>query len=148
MKDAFPLVIIGVSLAAIVIAVVATFASGGSKGLYERIGRGGFSMDHEESRGASGPPPGSPAAQAEANEEIRQLVEAKSNRRVARGEAPLDVDAEVAKLTQTAPAPADEGLREEVRQLVIARNERRVRQGKEPIDVETEVERQLRDLGA
>jgi hypothetical protein len=147
MKDAFPVVIIGVSVLAIVIAVVATFASGGSQGLYERIGRGGFSMDHEESRSA-GPPPGSPAAKAEADEEIRQLVEAKSARRVARGEAPLDVDAEVAKLTQTAPAAADEGLREEVRQLVIARNERRVRQGKEPIDVETEVERQLRDLGA
>jgi hypothetical protein len=147
MKDAFPLVIIGVSVLAIVIAVVATFASGGSSGLYERIGRGGFSMDHEEPR-SRGPAPGSAAAKAEADEEIRQLVEAKSNRRVARGESPLDVDAEIAKLTQTAPAPADEGLREEVRQLVVARNERRVRQGKEPIDVEAEVDRQLRDLGA
>ena len=146
MKDAFPLVIIGVSVIALVIAVVATFASGGSSGLYERIGRGGFSMDHEQAR-SSGPPPGSPAAQAEADEEIRQLVEAKSNRRVARGQAPLDIDDEIAKLTQAAPAPADEGLREEVRQLVIARNERRVRQGKEPIDVEAEVDRQLRDLG-
>lgn len=140
------MVIIGVSILAIVIAVVATFASGGSAGLYERIGRGGFSMDHDQTRDAA-PPPGSVAAQAEAAEEIRQLVEAKSNRRVARGQAPLDVDAEIAKLTQTAPAAADEGLREEVRQLVIARNERRVRQGKEPVDVEAEVERQLRDLG-
>jgi hypothetical protein len=131
-----------------VIAVVATFASGGSSGLYERIGRGGFSMDGYEQESRPGPRPGSAAAKAEADEEIRQLVEAKSNRRVARGEAPLDVDAEVAKLTQSAPAPADEGLRDEVRQLVIARNERRVRQGKEPLDVEAEVERQLRDLGA
>jgi hypothetical protein len=147
MKDAFPLVIIGVSLIAIVIAVVATFASGGTSGLYERIGRGGLSMDSDEQERRPGPAPGSAAARAEANEEIRQLVEAKSNRRVARGEAPLDIDAEVAKLTQTAPAPADEGLREEVRQLVIARNERRVRQGKEPVDVEAEVDRQLRDLG-
>jgi hypothetical protein len=146
MSDAFPIVIIGVSLLAIVIAVVATFASGGSEGLYERIGRGGLSMDHDE--GTAGPPPGSPAAQAEADEEIRQLVEAKSNRRVARGEAPLDVDAEIAKLTQAAPSPVDEALRDEVRQLVIARNERRVRQGKEPVDVDAEVERQLRDLGA
>jgi len=148
MKDAFPLVIIGVSLIAIVIAVVATFASGGSQGLYERIGRGGFAMDGDEQQSRPGPQPGSAAARAEAAEEIRQLVEAKSARRVARGEAPLDVDAEVAKLTDSAPAPADEGLREEVRQLVIARNERRVRQGKEPVDVEAEVERQLRDLGA
>jgi hypothetical protein len=147
MKDAFPLVIIGVSLLAIVIAVVATFASGGSSGLYERIGRGGFSMDGHDQERRPGPAPGSPAAKAEAAEEIRQLVEAKSNRRVARGEAPLDVDAEIAKLTEAAPAPADAELRDEVRQLVIARNERRVRQGKEPVDVEAEVERQLRDLG-
>jgi hypothetical protein len=142
MADAFPIVIIGISLIAIVVAVVASLASGG---LYERIGRGGLSMDgHEQQRG---PQPGSPAARAEAAEEIRQLVEAKSARRVARGEAPLDVDAEIARLTQTAPAPADEGLREEVRQLVVAKNERRLRQGKEPLDVEAEVERQLRELG-
>jgi len=141
-------VIIGVSVIAIVIAVVATFASGGTSGLYERIGRGGLSMDGHEQGRPRGPAPGSPAAKAEADEEIRQLVEAKSNRRVARGEAPLDVDAEIAKLTQSAPSGADAELRDEVRQLVIARNERRIRQGKEPVDVEAEVERQLRDLGA
>jgi hypothetical protein len=144
MADAFPIVIIGISLVAIVIAVAASVASGG---LYERIGRGGLSMDGHEQQGRSGPQPGSAAARAEADEEIRQLVEAKSARRVARGQAPLDVDDEIARLTQPAePAQADEGLREEVRQLVIARNERRVRQGKEPLDVETEVERQLADL--
>jgi hypothetical protein len=142
MADAFPIVIIGISLIAIVVAVVASLASGG---LYERIGRGGLSMDgHEQQRG---PRPGSPAAQAEADEEIRQLLEAKSDRRVARGEAPLDVDAEVAKLTQPAAPPADQGLRDEVRQLVIAKNERRQRQGKEPLDVESEIDRQLRDFG-
>lgn len=145
MADAFPLVIIGISVIAIVVAVIASVASGG---LYERIGRGGLSMDGDEQQGRSGPKPGSAAARAEADEEIRQLVEAKSDRRVARGQPALDVEAEIAKLTQAAPAPADEGLREEVRQLVIARNERRVRQGKEPVDVETEVDRQLRDLGA
>jgi hypothetical protein len=144
MADAFPLLVIGISLLAIVVAVIASLASGG---LYERIGRGGLSMDGDEYRRRADPAPGSAAAKAEADAEIRQLVEAKSDRRVARGQAPLDIDAEVAKLTQTAPAPADEGLREEVRQLVIARNERRVRQGKEPVDVEAEVERQLRELG-
>ena len=144
MADAFPIVIIGISLLAIAVAVVASLASGG---LYERIGRGGFSMDGHDQSGARRPPaPGSPAAQAEADEEIRQLVEAKSARRVARGQPALDVDAEIARLTETA-APADEGLRDEVRQLVIARNERRLRQGKEPLDVEAEVERQLRELG-
>jgi hypothetical protein len=143
MADLFPIVIIGISIVAIVVAVVASLASGG---LYERIGRGGLSMDGHEHGARGGPQPGSAAARAEADEEIRQLVEAKSDRRVARGQPALDVEAEIAKLTQTGPAPADAGLRDEVRQLVVARNERRVRQGKEPLDVEAEVERQLNDL--
>jgi hypothetical protein len=104
-------------------------------------------MDGHEQQGRGSPRAGSAAAKAEADEEIRQMVEAKSARRVARGQAPLDVDAEIARLTQpAAPAQADEGLRDEVRQLVIARNERRLRQGKEPLDVEAEVDRQLQDL--
>jgi hypothetical protein len=75
------------------------------------------------------------------------MLEAKSARREARGEAPLDVDAEVARLTAPS-ADSDPALREEVRQLVVARNERRLRQGKEPLDVDAEVERQLRELDA
>ena len=63
----------------------------------------------------------------------------------ARGETPLDIDAEMADL-QGASTPVDEALRDEVRQLVVARNERRMRRGDEPLDVESEVERQLRDL--
>jgi hypothetical protein len=81
-----------------------------------------------------------------AQEEIRQMLEAKSARREARGEAPLDVEAELRSLSSPS-AQADPGLREEVRQLVEARNERRLRQGKEPLDVDAEVERQLRELG-
>jgi hypothetical protein len=144
--DAFPIVIIGVSIVAIVVAVIVAVSSGG---LYDRIGRGGtFGLDTDATR-PSGPPPGSPAARAEADEEIRQLIEAKSARRVARGEAPLDVEAEIAALSRpAAPAGVDEELREEVRQLVVARNERRMARGQEPLDVEAEVNRQLRDLGA
>ena len=74
-------------------------------------------------------------------------MEAKNARREARGEQPLDVEAEVAALTRPGPGTADDALRDEVRQLVIARNERRLRRGQEPLDVETEVERQLQDLG-
>ena len=139
--DAFPVVVIGFSIVAIVVAVVVAVSSGG---LYERIGRGGLSMDGDDVR--PGPAPGSAQSKAEADAEIRQLVEAKSARRVARGEAPLDVEHEIASLSR--PAPADAGLREEVRQLVVARNERRMARGKEPLDVDEEVERQLRDLGA
>jgi hypothetical protein len=143
--EAFPIVIIGVSVVAIVVAVVVSLASGG---LYDRIGAGVFSMDREQSGGGKGPAPDSPQARAEAAEEIRQLVEAKSARRVARGETPLDVDAEIAALTEPAVPSADAELRAEVRQLVVARNERRLRRGQEPLDVEAEVDRQLRDLGA
>jgi hypothetical protein len=71
------------------------------------------------------------------------MLHARNARRERRGEVPLDVDAEMARLTAPAVEP---GLRDEVRQLVIARNHRRVRQGKEPLDVEGEVERQLREL--
>jgi hypothetical protein len=143
--DAFPIVIIGVSIAAIVVAVVVSLSSGG---LYDRIGRGGtFGLDTDGGATRPGPAPGSAAARAEADAEIRQLVEAKSARRVARGEAPLDVEAEIAALSRPA-APADAELREEVRQLVVARNERRMARGQEPLDVEAEVERQLRDLGS
>ena len=79
----------------------------------------------------------------ERDDEIRQMLTARNERRARRGEEPLDVEAELARLTKPA---VDPGLELEVRQLVIARNERRLRQGKEPLDVETEIDRQLRDL--
>jgi hypothetical protein len=81
--------------------------------------------------------------------EARQMLEAKSYRRRLRGEAPLDVEAEVARLLDAPGASGpgvEEKLREEVRQLVVARNERRMRRGEQPLDVERETERQLRDL--
>jgi hypothetical protein len=136
--DAFGTVVIVVSVIAVVVAVASYWGSGG---VYRRIGRGGLSMEHDRPARPAGA-----ATTAEAQEEIRQMLEAKSARREARGEAPLDVDAEVAALTRGDPQ-SDPTLREEVRQLVVARNERRLRQGKEPLDVDTEVERQLRSLG-
>ena len=117
----------------------------GQRSAYRRIGRGAFTFDEMDRPPA--PAPGSAAAQAEAEAEIRQLVEAKSARREARGEAPLDIEAEIAALTRPALS-ADEGLREEVRQLVVARNHRRMARGQAPLDVEAEVDRQLRDLTA
>jgi hypothetical protein len=103
-----------------------------------------MSLDEPDSRPA--PAAGSPAAHAEAQEEIRQMLEAKSARSVARGNGPIDIEAEMEALT-AAPTPVDPALREEIRQLVVARNERRVRRGEEPLDVEAEVERELLRLG-
>jgi hypothetical protein len=130
----FGTVIIVVSVVAVLVAAVSYWGSGR---VYGSIGASDLVMRREAATSA----PDS----AEAREEIRQMLEAKSARRQARGEAPLDVDAEMAALAR--PGGHDPGLREEVRQLVVARNERRLRQGKEPLDVEAEVERQLRALG-
>ena len=141
---AFGTVLIAISLLAVVIAVISFWGSGK---IYRGLGRSGaFALDAERERRPT-PLTGSPAAQAEAREEIRQMLEAKSARREARGEAPLDIEAEMAALLRPA-VTVDESLREEVRQLVVARNERRMRQGKEPLDVEAEVDRELRELGA
>ena len=131
----FGTIIIVVSVVAVVVAAVSYWGSGR---VYGSIGESDLLMRRETSAAA----PDS----AEAREEIRQMLEAKSARRQARGEAPLDVDAELAALTGAAPG-ADRELREEVRQLVIARNERRMRKGEETLDVDAEVERQLRSLG-
>src|SRR3954447_21741875 len=127
----------------VVFAIVLFFIKGDG---YEHIGRGGFGLDgHEQPRG---PQPGSAAFRAEADAEIRQMIDAKNARRAARGQAPLDVEAEIAALSAPPPSNADPALREEVRQLVVARTERRERQGKPPLDVEQEIERQLRELGS
>jgi hypothetical protein len=131
----FGTIIIVVAVVAVLLAVLSYWGSGR---MYGSIGESDLMMGGETS-------PAAPDS-AEARDEIRQMLEAKSARRQARGEQPLDVEAELDALTGAAPG-GDPALREEVRQLVVARNERRMRQGKEPLDVEAEVERQLRSLG-
>ena len=123
------------------------FALGAGSAL-KQIGKGDLSIEPEMPAGPGG---GFPQVSAEVREEeIRQMVQARSDRAEARGESPIDVDAEVERLLapeRGAPSlGGDAELREEVRQLVVARNERRVRQGKEELDVDAEVERQLREL--
>jgi hypothetical protein len=123
----------------------------GSGGAFRSIGKGGLSVELDSDYGEGMRDSGAEmSASAEADAELRQLLEAKAYRQTARGEEPLDVDAEMERLraeqTVAPPVKVDAGLREEVRQLVVARNERRARQGKEPLDVDAEIERQLRDL--
>ena len=120
-------------------------------GGWERVGGGPFSLLHEAPQRRGGGPRQrvDPAIQAA---EVRQMLQAKSDRRESRGEAPLDVEAEAERLlAEVAPsgdreAEMDAELRAEVRQLVVARNERRLRAGEQPLDVEAETERQLADL--
>jgi len=120
----------------------------GKDNLYDQIGQGGLSKDSDYASGPAGPPPDSPAARAEREAEVRQMLQARSDRMVRRGEPALDIDAEVARLLEPVGGSGnrDAGLIEEVRQLVVARNERRVRQGLEPLDVEAETERTLDEL--
>ncbi len=133
--DAFGVILIAVSVLAVFAAAASYWGSGR---IYSGLGRSDLELERDR--------PAATASAAETQEEIRQMLEAKSRRREARGEGPLDVEAELAQLTAPVPGSGDPALRDEVRQLVIARNARRLRQGKEPLDVESEIDRQLRDL--
>ena len=130
----------------LIVAPIAAIAFAGSGAVYREIGKGGMSMDSDHDR--AGEDLHSTMGRAAQQAEIRQMLEAKAFRQRERGETPLDVEAELKRLSTPAAVDlkADPALVEEVRQLVLARNARRERQGKEPLDVEAEVARQLRDL--
>jgi hypothetical protein len=135
---AFGTVIWVVCILALVIAVVALATN---RKTWEDFGKGHLLMDSEARRTPRG---GSGAGLHERDEEIRQMLEARNARRLRRGEAPIDVEQELGRLT----APQiDPELRQEIRDLVKARNFRRVRAGKPPLDVEAEVEREISRLG-
>ena len=148
-----PLADVGLGTIFILIVVIAlplgglAFALGAGNAL-SQIGKGAFAIDQDVPQGSGG---GGMTVSAEVREEeIRQMIQARSDRGVAKGKKALDVDAEVSKLlaaeTEAPKLGGDAGLREEVRQLVVARNERRQRQGRKPLDVEKEIDRQLREL--
>jgi hypothetical protein len=140
-------VLIFTGLAAPLIGLLLRRVGGG----WETMGGGPFAILNERPRRTSalGPAPAvDPAIQAA---EVRQMLEAKSQRRKRRGEEPLDVEAETRRLLSEAEQPRgaaamDAELRAEVRQLVVSRNERRLREGRKPLDVEAETERQLADF--
>ncbi len=137
------------TVALIVIVALAFLASGAAGSVYDQIGAGGIVRDGEHAGGAPAPDGASAAAHAEREREIRQMLTARSDRRVRGGQPPLDVDAELARLldTEHSAGTHDADLLAEVRTLVVARNERRVREGMEPLDVDAEVTRTLDDLG-
>ena len=131
MEAAFGYVLFGVVIVAAVIAIASLRGD-----RYEHIGRGGLFEEDPRTRKAE------PTSAVVRDEEVRQMLAAANARRVARGEAPRDVEAELARLTRPSVDPA---LEAEVRSLVHARNARRARRGQPPLDVEAEVRRQLDD---
>lgn len=134
MEDAFGTI---VWVVAIVGAIVAIFTLIGTGRTYRQIGGDGLVHEDRDARTES------PAVR---DEEIRQMLEARNARRERRGEAPLDVEAEIAALDRPPPGAVDDELRGEIREHVVARNARRVRAGEDPLDVDEEVERRIRDL--
>jgi hypothetical protein len=139
-QDAFGYVLFAVVAVGAIAAVVAFVLSGKA---YEQIGKGGFFKDDDAPRRTSG----GPIDLAERDDEIRQMLTARNARRAQAGREMVDVEAELARLTQPAQTHVDPALRAEIRELVIARNARRERRGEEPLDVDEEVERQVRELG-
>ncbi|MGN6372974.1 MAG: hypothetical protein ACTHM1_08270 [Solirubrobacteraceae bacterium] len=157
----FTFVVVG-AVALFTLVGVISWLSGGS--VYDSIGEGGLTAGAGQGGMPPGPAPGSEAERIEREQEIRQMLQARSDRLVRGGGEPLDIDAELARLSEPGqgaadwpepdrgpgePTPAgkhDAGLAEEVRQLVVARNERRVRRGEQPLDVDAEVQRTLTEL--
>ena len=140
MQDALGIVIFVVVGVGAVVAIASLFGRGR---LYDDIGRGGMSIGEDRDLR----PPARRSA-PERDDDIRQMLEARNARRAARGEATVDVEAELAELTRPVGRDPvrDPEIVEEVRSLVRARNSRRVARGQEPLDEQAEIERQLRDL--
>jgi hypothetical protein len=145
-KGAILLAITGIA------APIAGFWFARSAEAWRSLGRGPFAIEPEapaSNRHGGAPVPVDPAIQAA---EVRQMLEAKAARQRRRGERPMDIEAETARLLETAawrPSPDERmeaELRAEVRQLVVARNERRRRHGLDPLDIEEETDRQLADF--
>ena len=147
-ENGLTFVVFGTVAFSVVISLLFLFTRG-TDSMYDHIGRGGLSRDSDYGGAALAPPPDSPAARAEREQEIRQMLGARSDRPVRRVLEPLDIEAELSRLLEPEQAPGTQeaALVEEVRQLVVARNERRARQGLEPLDVATEVARTLAELG-
>lgn len=137
MQGAFEPVLFIVCGLGIVGAVVALISASKT---WREYGKSRLLMERDE---GAAPPAGSAAALLERDSEIRQLLEARNQRRERRGEAPLDIEQELSRLNAL---QIDGQLRAEIRELVIARNHRRARAGKPPLDVEAEVAREIGEL--
>jgi hypothetical protein len=136
MQGAFVIVIVIVMAVSVIGAIAALLLMGGT---WKEMGKNSLVMDRDAPRG----PAGGAGLAHERDAEIREMLEARNARRLRRGEAPIDVESELARLT--APL-VDPELRQEIRDLVIARNNRRIRAGKPALDVDAEIEREIARL--
>jgi hypothetical protein len=120
--------------------------------LYDQVGQGGLLSSGEDCPSENGPRERSAklaADRAEREDDARQMLQARSERCVRRGLAPLNIDAELARLELLDADVAqlrDADVVEEIRQLVILRNERRIGQSLDALDVDAEIERTLSEL--
>ena len=81
MQDLLAVVVVAVVVLAGLVAVVLAFTA---RGTYDQIGRSDITFDHEAPRSTN-----------DLRAEVQAFVEAANVRRIARGEPPLDVEAEV-----------------------------------------------------
>jgi hypothetical protein len=137
MQGAFEPVLFIVCGLGIVGAVLALLSAGKT---WREYGKSRLLMERDQD---AGPAAGSAAAILERDSEIRQLLDARNERRKRRGEPPLDIEEELSRLNAL---QVDGQLKAEIRELVIARNHRRARAGKPPLDVEAEVAREIGEL--
>jgi hypothetical protein len=135
-QGAFATVVFVVSAVGVIGAVVGLLLN---RRTWDQYGKNHMLLDSELPQAR----PSSSADLVERDEEVRQMLEARNARRRRRGEAEIDVERELARLTTPA---LDAELREEIRELVIARNHRRARRGEPALDVEAEIERQIAEL--
>ncbi len=147
MQTVLPLVVYGATAVYVLAGLLSMFSR---HNLYDQIGQGGLTIGEDRRLRGSDlrEPLEPPTARAEREREIRQMLQARSDRLVRQGHPPLDIDAKLATLESARGKPEahDAALQEEVRQLVIASNERRQRQGLHPLDVDIEMRRSLAEL--
>jgi hypothetical protein len=146
-ENPLTVVVIGAVAFSIVMCIL-FLVTRGTDSMYDHIGAGGLSREGEAPSGGAAPMASPHVDRAEQEREIRQMLVARNDRLVRRGEPPLDVESELDRLLSGLDAPTehDAALVAEVRQMVLARNERRERQGQPPLDVDAEVERTLAEL--
>ena len=123
--------------------VAAFFALIGTGKTWDEYGKNRLLMDSDLPARAVALADMSGTSTVERDDEIRQMLEARNARRARRGEPPIDIETELARLVTPG---VDDALRAEIRELVIARNFRRARHGEPPLDVNAEIEREIAEL--